>query len=94
MANGEHKYGLFNWRHIPVPADVYYDAMLRHLLAWLDGEDYAQDSGCHHLAHVMACCAVVLDAREQGTLMDNRGVPGKAPGLIGKWTQVVDYTRD
>lgn len=73
MENGEGKYGLFNWRETPVSATIYYDAALRHFMAWWDGEDVAEDSGVHHLAHVMACCAILLDAHEAGKLNDNRG---------------------
>jgi len=72
MDNGERKYARFNWRDNAVTTSVYYDAMLRHLLAFWDGEDQAEDSGCHHLGHVMACCAILLDAAENGTLNDDR----------------------
>lgn len=76
MNNGKEKYGAMNWRHSEVSATVYYNAALRHLLAWFDGEEYAEDSGVHHLAHVMACMSILLDAREQSTLNDNRPNPG------------------
>lgn len=82
MADGEIKYGLFNWREHAVSGSVYYDAAMRHLLAWWDGEDVAPDSGVHHLAHVMACCAIVLDAAASGKLNDDRGLPGGFPQLV------------
>lgn len=76
MENGETKYGLFNWREHNVSSTIYYDAALRHLMAWWDGEEVAEDSGVHHLGHVMACCAILLDATETGNLNDNRGAKG------------------
>jgi len=72
MQNGVEKYGLFNWREHEVSASVYYNAAARHLMAWWEGEREAQDSGVHHLGHVMACCAILLDAEEQGMLNDDR----------------------
>lgn len=77
MKNGREKYGQMNWRIDHVSATVYYDAALRHLLAWFDGEDYASDSGVHHLAHVMACMAILLDAESCDMLNDDRPVPGR-----------------
>lgn len=83
MADGEAKYGLMNWRQKRVSASVYYDAAMRHLLAWWDGEDSASDSGCHHLAHVMACMSILLDAEANKTLNDDRPTPGAAAGFVG-----------
>lgn len=77
MANGEAKYGLFNWRAEPISALVYYDALMRHLLEWRDGTDIDSESGKAHLAHVMANCAILLDAMSCGTLNDNRMVKGE-----------------
>lgn len=87
MKDGKAKYGLMNWRTSGVAASVYYDAALRHLLAWYDGEDYAQDSGVHHLAHAMACFAIVLDAMHSGTLTDDRPVKGATSHRIKTLTE-------
>lgn len=86
MQNGAEKYGAFNWRDKTVSATVYYDAALRHLMSWFDGEKAASDSGVHHLGHVMACCAILLDAEENGCLNDNRPKPGQFAGLISRYT--------
>jgi hypothetical protein len=72
MRNGAGKYGRFNWRQHNVSSTVYYDAAQRHLMAYLDGQDLDPESGLPHLAHVMACCAILLDAKEHSTLNDNR----------------------
>ena len=77
MQDGKEKYGHMNWRETNVRSDVYYNAMMRHLLQWFDGEDRAEDSNCHHLAHVMACCAILLDAEASGSLIDDRPTSSK-----------------
>lgn len=87
MEDGRKKYGLFDWREHAVSASVYEDAIWRHMLAWRDGEDLAADSTHHHLAHVMACCAILLDAIEVGNLNDDRGLPGTAPAMLKAWTK-------
>ncbi len=69
---GAKKYGRYNWRLHTVSATVYYDAAWRHLSAWFDGEDIDPESGVSHLAHVMACMTILLDAKQHGMLNDNR----------------------
>jgi hypothetical protein len=86
MMDGARKYEPFNWRRQNVSSSIYYDAALRHLMAWFDGEEIAEDSGVHHLGHVMACCAILLDAQAQGTLNDNRPVPGRFAELVKAFT--------
>lgn len=88
MMDGAEKYGPFNWREIPVSARPYLAAAVRHILAFLDGEDFSSDTTekgtpVHHLAHAMANCGIVLDAQSLGTLNDNRPtIKGKAGEMI------------
>lgn len=77
MQDGAQKYGPFNWRQYPVKMTIYCDAIERHLDALKDGEDYADDSGVHHLGHVLACAAIMLDAEACGQLVDDRPHHGK-----------------
>lgn len=77
MAEGRRKYGHMNWRASAVSSTIYYDAAMRHLMAWFDGERVAADSGVHHLGHVMACCAIILDAESTAMLNDDRPTPGR-----------------
>jgi hypothetical protein len=81
MEHGARKYGRFNWREHTVTVSVYTDAIMRHLMAYVDGEDLDPESGINHLAHVMACCAVLLDAKAMGKLNDDR-TPGPAPKYL------------
>jgi hypothetical protein len=77
FTGGAAKYGRFNWRDHAVSATVYYDAAQRHLMAWFKGEDIDPESGVSHLAHVMACCNILMDAENHGKLNDNRLTTGK-----------------
>jgi len=74
LADGATKYGPWNWRTNPVCVSTYIGAILRHTLAYRDGEDVDPESksGVNHLGSVRACCAILLDAAENGTLVDDR----------------------
>ena len=72
MQNGADRYQRFNWREGRATSSVFYDAILRHLVAWYSGEDFAPDSKVHHLAHIMASCAILLDAEVHNVLNDDR----------------------
>lgn len=72
MLDGDLKYGFRNWRAKDVKARIYIAACKRHLDSWLDGEETAPDSGVHHLGHARACLGILLDAQENGNLIDDR----------------------
>lgn len=81
FADGAKKYGPYNWRDKTVSSSVYYGAAKRHLDAWWDGENLSHDAQVHHLGHVMACMAILLDAMTINRLNDDRPTPGAAGGL-------------
>lgn len=91
--NGAEKYGPFNWRDESVAGTVYISAAMRHILNWMDGEEIAEDSGVHHLAHARACLAIILDAMEISNLVDDRPTAGNSPELIDRLTRK-DVTLD
>lgn len=93
MMDGAVKYGPFNWRDNPVQARIYYAAARRHLAQWLDGEDFDPTSSVHHLGHAMACCAILLDAYEQGNLVDDRPMAGMSGSLIRQFTPESKFSR-
>lgn len=72
LADGASRYGLWNWRGGPINASVYIGAMMRHAFAYRDGEDVTSDTLVSHLGAVMANCAIILDASQHGTLVDDR----------------------
>lgn len=87
MDDGRSKYGLMNWREKEVRASVYYDAGLRHKMAWWDGENVASDSLVLHLAHDMACNAILIDAISCGKLVDDRPIPGNFTEMVAALTK-------
>ena len=72
FTDGGLKYQPYNWRQEKITASVYYGAMLRHIFAWWEGEDLAEDSGAHHLAHAICCMMMILDTMDTDMLQDNR----------------------
>jgi len=69
---GAKKYEPWNWRTNKVEIMTYIGAIRRHIDAVLDGQDTDPESGFDHLGHIAANCAIVLDARLNGDLLDNR----------------------
>lgn len=89
LLEGACKYGRHNWRTVGVRSSIYYDAMQRHLMRWYEGHDLDRDSGAHHLAHVAACCLIVLDSIGIGNLNDDRP-PATDDPVDAVWNQVKD----
>lgn len=85
FADGAKKYGPYNWRDKTVSSSVYLGAAQRHMDAWWDGEGLSADAKVHHLAHAMACLAIVLDAETVGKLNDDRPTKGATPELQSQW---------
>ena len=58
---GAEKYGVENWKKA-TPEDVtrVKDALLRHLMAYIDGEKIDPESGKSHLYHI-GCNTMFLD---------------------------------
>lgn len=72
LLDGALKYGRSNFRAVGVKASIYYDAANRHLNAWFEGEEVDPDSGLPHLAHALACLAILAEAQAKGNLNDDR----------------------
>jgi len=91
LHDGRLKYnGAGNWRETGVRASIYYDAALRHIFAWIDGQECAADSGVHHLGHALACVSILVDAQENGNLIDDRPPPGPGVEVIDRLRESVD----
>jgi hypothetical protein len=82
MKNGASKYGPYNFRDKKVQMMIYLDAILRHTLALIDGEDVAEDSQVSHLGHIIAGASIILDCQENNNLIDNRPSKGNTPTLL------------
>lgn len=85
--HGDLKYGRYNWREAGVRYSVYYDACMRHLMAWWEGEDLDPDSGLPHLTHAMTGLAVLRDAIMQDMAEDDRP-PMTDAGWIAQMNEV------
>ena len=74
MEDGTVKHGgPMNWRGSKISAMDYIGAVKRHVDAFLDGNDF-DISGAHNLGHASARCAIIIDAAEQGCLIDDRPI--------------------
>ena len=82
MALGARKYGPFNWRKDPIKASTYKEAIVRHLEAWIDGEEEDEESGQSHLAHVMGCAAILIDAQAHESMIDDRVKSGRVAAFL------------
>jgi hypothetical protein len=86
LLDGAMKYGRSNFRAAPVRASIYYDAAMRHLMAWFEGRTEDPDSGLPDLSHCLACLAILVDAEAAGTLIDDRMFGGGYLELLRKMT--------
>lgn len=87
MLEGSLKYGRHNYRVSGVRASVYYDALLRHITAWFEGEDIDPDSGLNHVTKAMSTLVVLRDAMINDMLNDDR-----PPKLKAGW--VTDLNKE
>lgn len=106
MLEGARKYGSHNYRVAGVRASVYYDAAMRHLMAWWEGEDIDPDSGLSHVTKAMSCLHVLRDSMFMENWVDDRPpeLPNKnwvrdmnklASGIIDKYpNSVLPYTKE
>lgn len=72
MLEGARKYGRHNYRAMGVSASVYYDATLRHLMDWFEGEDIDPDSGLNHITKALTALMVLRDSMIMGNWKDDR----------------------
>jgi len=82
FAEGAAKYGAYNWRVAGVRASVYKSALQRHLEKWWNGEWADPATGVPHLASVIACAGILLDADLVDKLTDDRPPAADVSRLI------------
>lgn len=68
---GAEKYGKDNWRKGLAWGRVI-GACLRHIFAWLSGEDNDEETGLSHLAHAACCLDFLLEYEETHKELDDR----------------------
>jgi len=86
MMEGARKYGRHNYRDVGVRASVYYDATLRHMMAWWEGQDIDPDSGLSHVTKAIASLVVLRDSMMNRKLTDDR--PPSPPDI--DWIDVLN----
>lgn len=76
---GARKYDDHNWAKSE-SISRYYDACMRHLMAWFSGQDNDPETGLNHLAHAGCCILFLLAIHKRGTAIDDRpNLSPKAP---------------
>ncbi len=95
MLEGARKYGRHNYRIAGVRASVYYDASMRHLMAWWEGEDLDPDSELSHITKAIVTLYVLRDSMIQENWEDDR--PPASPEDWVNWmnyraSRVIDRT--
>lgn len=56
---GAKKYEVDNWKKVPEARERYFDASMRHIISWYQGERNDPETGYNHLAHAV-CCLLFL----------------------------------
>ena len=75
MGEGARKYQPWNFIATNVCTSTYIGAILRHWAEFAKGRDMDDGvggSGLSHLSHIAANCMILLTAKQQGTLIDDR----------------------
>jgi Domain of unknown function (DUF5664) len=67
---GARKYDENNWQKVPNGRKRYYDAAMRHIDLWWNGEKIDPDSGKHHLA-CATCCLMFLMWKDWNDVADS-----------------------
>lgn len=73
---GAKKYGAHNWRK-GLAWSRAYNATLRHLTAWWEGENLDAESGKSHLHHAACEIMFLIEYEEKGTGYDDRYIVEK-----------------
>ena len=68
---GEQKYAKGNWEG-GFEWTIPYDCLMRHMFAWLSGEEQDKESGLSHLYHAAANIAMLIEFKETHKELDNR----------------------
>lgn len=76
FAYGAKKYDRFNYRK-GIDLTRLTDSLMRHVLAYLKGEDIDPESGLHHTKHILANAAMIEFVRINRPEHDDRYKDGK-----------------
>lgn len=82
MQEGAMKYGRHNYRDEGVAASTYFDATMRHLMDWWEGENLDPDSGLSHITKAIASLMVLRDAQINDLCTDDRPIRPLNPNWL------------
>lgn len=91
MTEGDAKYGGYNYRVAGVRASVYVAAARRHLAKWFNGEWCDPKTEVPHLASVLGCMAILVDAIECDKLNDDRPPKCRVPEMLEEMEEKVSH---
>ncbi len=94
MQTGAEKYGAYNWCDHPMKASTYYNAILRHLQAWWQGETFDLESELPHMAHLRSCTGIIMEQQASGKLIDDRPKQLVAPARAVECIKRAKANRD
>lgn len=66
LTYGARKYGDDNWRKVEDGPRRYYDAAMRHIMAYRQGHWADDESGMPHLAHAVASLLFIMALEREG----------------------------
>lgn len=72
MQEGAMKYGRHNYRAVKIRGSVYFDAVMRHVTTWWEGEDVDPESGLNHITKAIASLVVLREAMIRDQWVDDR----------------------
>ena len=72
FAMGAEKHGPYSFRDEPIEYTELIDSLMRHTLAFLDGEDLDPESGLPHTYHILANAAMLEYTRVNAPEKDDR----------------------
>jgi hypothetical protein len=93
QGDGERKYGRDNWREKPVQEHIYLAAIERHVKRMRAGEIIDKVSGVPHAGHIMACAAIIEDARAAGCLIASNSAFDHGCEIMDLFTDEADYNK-
>lgn len=73
LSFGKAKYAAHNWRG-GISTSRLLAATLRHVLAYLGGENKDPETGLSHIAHAMCCCMFIIELAVTSEDCDDRYV--------------------
>jgi len=66
LMHGSHKYEDHNWQRVPNARERYFNAMMRHVMAWWNDEVNDPETKLNHLAHAICCALFLMWADKEG----------------------------